>query len=598
MLSRLILAPFTLLRNLLALIPFLWSSLWFNIGRAFRKNAKTYVELTLPKEYPLGRRPARGLSRLFNEESGSMLELREQLEQAATIKELDGIIIYVEDVGLGQARVRDLLGWIDRVREAGKHVIMHTDSAGLKELVLLSAATDTLMTPAGRLYAFGLRFEDLFLAPLFDKLGIEPQFVHIGAFKTATHRFHKSEQTLAQSLMMRNLHAGLTESITSRIATRAGLEPDALREILSRSPLDGQRARVANLVQGQSFRGEVKGWLRQHLAERAGQEVGEGAEAVAPEDINLQVYELEPYLEAHPKLKWRPFFKRSRYVAVLDLTGNIVQGKGGPGGGGAAVDPDEVIPALERLKQDRRCAGVLLHINSPGGSALASDLMWRQIEALRAKKPVVAYCSDVAASGGYYLAVAADEIICRPETITGSIGVITGKFSASGALKQLNIPTSAIYDDESSAFMSVFEPLPERVMLQLRDDARTFYRRFLDRVGQARHIERRRLHRFARGRVYLGQDAYDRGLVDGLGGLEMAIDRLYSRAELRREDAPLRFVAHRKQNLRQLVSGSLLTVQERALLKKAQAPLQTLTLLKDNEVLALMPLELKLGEPR
>lgn len=589
MLSRLIFAPFTLLRNLLALIPFLWSSLWFHLGRLLRRDAKTYVELTLPKEYPLGRRAPRGLSRLFSERSSSLLELREQLGQAAKIEDLDGVIIYVEELALGQASMRDLLGWIDQVREAGKHVIMHTDSAGLKELVLLSAATDTLMTPAGRLYAFGLRFEELFLAPLFDKLGIEPQFVHIGAFKTATHRFHKREQTMAQSLMMRGLHDGLTRSIITRIAERSGMAPEALREVLSRSPLDGQRARVASLVQGQSFKGEVKDWLRQRLAERA-------QEPTDPEDLNLQVYELEPYLEARPKLNWRPFFKRARYVAVLDLTGNIVQGGGGPGGAGAAINPDEVIPALERLKQDRRCAGVLLHINSPGGSALASDLMWREIEALRAKKPVVAYCSDVAASGGYYLAVAADEIICRPETITGSIGVITGKFSASGALKQLNIPTSAIYDDESSAFMSVFEPLPERVMLQLRDDARTFYRRFLERVGQARHIERRRLHRFARGRVYLGQEAHERGLVDGLGGLEMAIERLYARVALSPQDAPLRFVAHRKQNLRQLVSGSLLTVRERALLKAASAPLQTLAMLKDDEVLALMPLELKLGE--
>jgi len=183
--------------------------------------------------------------------------------------------------------------------------------------------------------------------------------------------------------------------------------------------------------------------------------------------------------------------------------------------------------------------------------------------------------------------------VCRPDTITGSIGVVAGTFSVGEGLKRLGVHTSAITDDEGSAFLSLFEELSPQTMRRLREDARSFYRRFLERVGQARGIERGRLHRYARGRVYLGQDALDRGLVDELGGIEVAIDKLCELAKVSRDEADIDFVEHRSQSLRDVFSASLVTARqsapERLLGQWLGEPALTLQLLEREHLLAMMP---------
>jgi protease-4 len=224
---------------------------------------------------------------------------------------------------------------------------------------------------------------------------------------------------------------------------------------------------------------------------------------------------------------------------------------------GNSIRPEPTLDALERAAKDPRVAGILLHVNSPGGSALASDEIWDALRRARAKKPIVCYCSDIAASGGYYIAVGCDHIVCRPETLTGSIGVITGTFSVAGALDKLDLHVDSIYDDEVTAFNSIYAPLDDTSMARLREDARTFYRRFLDRVGMARGLPRRRLHRYARGRVYTGREAYQRGLVDQLGGFEDAVAELARRVDLDPATTDLTYVPVGKPSLRDLVTGQV-----------------------------------------
>ena len=263
-------------------------------------------------------------------------------------------------------------------------------------------------------------------------------------------------------------------------------------------------------------------------------------------------------------------------------------------GSGASIDPEQVLPLLKRLENHRRVAGVLLHINSPGGSALSSDLIWQGIEELRSKKAVVAYCSDVAASGGYYLAVGADEVYCRPESIMGSIGVIAGKFAAGSALEPLGITHESVAGDEASTFGSLFDPLPEAVVAQLTEDTRAFYRRFLNRVGQARHIPKHRLHRFARGRVYTGETAFNRGLVDGTGGLKQAMERLLAIVELDSEEVDIKTFAHRHQSLSDLVKSSAMQATGTTAAFQAR---DLMNMFKREPTLAMMMLDVKGQQP-
>lgn len=590
MIIKLLFLPWTLFRNALHLFGYLLARCFFALGQWLGRKQKLYVRLKLESNYLLGVRQ-KGWQKWFGDDITTYLELRQQLKLAATHPSIEGMIVDIDGMGMGQARKGDVLDLLGQVKQASRHMVMHTKEASLSKLHLMSLADDVLLTPAGRLYTFGMRMELPFYHALFERVGIQPQFIHLGAFKTATHQFHKTGATTPQRLMMRQLFDGLKDHMVHGISAMQGVEHAAVLKAIEDAPVDTHEARRLGLIQGQCFKRDVSTWIENKLSPDVTDEEKEDRQPL------IQITDLTDFEQSIPRFTPRPIFKRQRYMAVMDLTGPILTGGDGPslpGGGGSQINPDEVIPVLERLKKDRRCMGLLLHINSPGGSALGSDLIWRAIVSLREKMPVVAYCSDVAASGGYYLAVGADHIICRPESIMGSIGVIVGKFAIPGVINHLDIHVDAIYDEGSSAFQSLYTPLDDHVMTQLRDDARIFYRRFLERVGQARNIERRRMHRYGRGRVYLGHDALTRGLVDELSGFEGAVAKLYGLAQTTEKNTPLIFVGHRKQSIRQALTSSMMTPNQKQWIQTAQDKLVTPAMLFEQaSVLALMPSTIK-----
>lgn len=582
--------PFRLLANMWRLVTTCWSLALTAFIRRLRKRQPVFVTFTLQKSHALAATEPTGLQRLFRQDQDlTLLELREAMTQVGGDDTIDGVILRIKSVQMGYAHVQDLIDMFDALTRAGKRVVMHVDSASQREMLLMSAATDRLITPAGRLYFFGMRFEEIFLHDLIDKLGVKAQFVHIGDFKTATHRFHKAHMTRPQRLMMQSLQRGLIDQFASRYARHGDITREDLDEAMDRAPLTPDEARACNLLTGIALGEHLDSWLvGSSLPEE--EQRSEIAALPAPRHMHEDLYNLLENKENHTKephppkgskpprppvtvpldtymatlhepYRWRPLIRKPSYIGLLDLNGAILMGDEGPrpplGGGGASIMASEVIPRIKQLREDPRCAGVLLHMNSPGGSALASDLMWFELKMLAIEKPLVCYCSNVAASGGYYLASAAQEIICQPNTITGSIGVIVGKVALGGLLEKLDVHTDAVEQHPNSSFTSAFEPLDAPTLAALVEDARDFYARFLDRVGQARHIHRERLHRFARGRVYLGDEAHRRGLVDGLGGLEQAIARIHALTGLIEERTELRFVPHHKQSLRELASGSL-----------------------------------------
>lgn len=591
MIIKLLLLPFRLLRNLLSLLAYASGQLLRGFFRLIlRKPQSVWATLELPSSYPMGH-SAQGLGRWFGPSTSSLLELRKQLDHVAQHPRLAGCVVYIDEWNMGGALSGDVRDALGRVRASGKRVIMHTKEARLGKMRLLSVADDVVLTPAGRLYTFGTRIELSFYKAIFDKLGVEPQFIHVGAFKTATHPYHKTESTQAQSLMMRGLFRGMKARLLEDISTGRQVDQVIVEEAIINAPLDAHEARATGLVTGTSFRRDVLDWVDVHV--HGPYALKEDGARAKPDKKRPSMHDiaLDTLYNARPKLTWRPLLKRPRYIGVMSLSGPIATGGNGPGmpSRGAGINPDDVLPKLKALEEDSHCVGVLLHIDSPGGSALGSDLIWKAVMRLREKKPVVAYCSNVAASGGYYIAVAANAIVCRPETITGSIGVIIGKFTAPGLLEKTGMKVEVIKDEESSAFMSLYEPLGAHTMGRLKADSEAFYRRFLDRVGQARGIERRRLHRYARGRVYLGADALARGLVDDVTGLEGAIAKLQ---DLTPHDKhyPLQFVEHQKQSLRQTITRSLMAPQMRAHVERAQRALATQALLSDSpQVLALLP---------
>jgi protease-4 len=604
-------APFVLIINLLSLVRYLWSSFWFKVGYFFRRKKKLYLRLDLPESYSFGR-PS-GLGALF-QKSPSFLELRALLERVRDDKTIEGLIIEPEGTALGPARLADLGEELDSVRNAGKHVVAHSRMPMMRDYMLMTSADDLLMSPAGRLYTFGLRFDQYFGADALERIGVIPQFIHIGEFKTASHRFLHDESTQPQSLMMNALYDALMETYHDRIAGRRQLAPEQAERIFSEAPYEARSARRAGFIDGELFRESLDEWLSapdevapvgftsmQAPSSTAspGESDGDTVATSSDEPLQPRVFEVDAitmdadkYMKATPEpYEWRPLFSRKKTFGALDLSGMIVMpDMSVPGQSGAVIDPDEVVPALKRARNDARTAGVILHINSPGGSALASDIIWQAIEEVRRTKPVIAYCSDVAASGGYYLASGAHEIVARRETITGSIGVIMGKMSAPGLPQRFGINVESVHKHPADTFTSVVDPLGDEMIERLSEDARSFYRRFLQRVGQARGIPKRRLHRYARGRVYSGEDAHRRGLVDELGGFPAAVERL---AELTQMDldTDIAFFPHTEADLRGLLRGSLVqaTGFQSKWLDLVREPAMFAELLRRDPVLALMP---------
>ena len=577
--------PFVLFWNTVSALVFSLKWFFFRLGRFLSRSRPRWVHWKVPAHQPFG--PSRGLAALA-QNTLSFLEVREQLQNLCKDPGVHGVVITADGLSAGAAHTADLVALLRQLRDSGKTILYHAHSLTDREYQLAIEADQILLTPGGRAYLFGLRMEHYFAASLLERLGIAVQFVHIGAFKTAMHRFIHDESTRAQRLSMEQLLTDLSTLQEEAIQEHRGLKQEDLNTLVARMPLDDHEALFRNVIDARWPRRKLTEWIAAgHRPPDAPDPTTEEIRAAA-EKVIIQT--LTQHQRSVPRYRWSPLFFGERNVAIMDLSGTIVMPDMEiPGSSAATIDPREVLPVLRALKQSPRTRAVVLHINSPGGSALASEILWEGISELAESKPVIAYCSDVAASGGYYMAVAAHGIICQPRTITGSIGVIAGKFSAPGVLETLGLGHESLERHESSHFMSLTEPLSDAVLDNLHRDARSFYRQFLRRVGQARHLPKRRLHRFARGRVYTGVDAQHRGLVDELGSLEDALAMAKKAANLP-EDAPVHFASHRKVQLSALLRQRAAS----ALLPDSASRLHLIyAIARKDPLLALLPVEFR-----
>lgn len=530
--------PFLLVRNIFALVIFLLMLPIYLLGQALRPRAH-WVHLELQPRYPIA--GPMGIARWFNDEQ-TFTDLRRDIQRLAKDPRVKGVFLSW-DLGLhhGPAGLGDLRDIFQVLKDNGKEIIVHTEQLTTLDYPFANIANRIMLTPAGRLFTFAPHIEMLFLGTLLERLGIHPQFIHIGAFKTASHRFLHHSAPIAQRLMMTELLEHAATTLRHNLPNR---DVDAL---FKDAPMDARLAAHHGLIDAEVFREDVVRYLNSDDHIHTPESLPEKKTKTTP------IIPFPVWKESLLTSPWKPIFPRRNHIAVLDLSGMIIS----PGmpASGPVISPQDVLPILENLVMDRRVQGLILHINSPGGSALASEIIWRAIQQARREMPVVALCSDVAASGGYYLACAADAIICRPESIVGSIGVITGKFTVGDAAEKLGVGIQPLGEP---SFMSMVDPLEGRLLENLIEDTRSFYRRFLDRVGAARKIPRHRLHRYARGRVYGGQAALERGLVDSVGGFEAAVEKVHELLQLTPDRTQLRPIAYQHQSIKDIAKDALM----------------------------------------
>jgi protease-4 len=466
-----------------------------------RKRPYAVVQLTL--RGPLSEGPSSGFWSVRRPQS--FFELVTTLQWAREDNRVKGVFVHCDQAELGWAQVLELHRSLLALRKAGKRVHVALGQATLAEYVVASAAEKIVLSPAGGLDIAGLSTEVWFLTRALEKLGIRPEFVQVGEYKSAAEIFTRTEMSAAHREAIQAIVNDLLRQLAEAVAQGRGWNVEQAVEMIEGGPYDPESAVTAGLVD--ALADPV-------IAER---ELHQELELDSSLAIDFQTYNRRKSRALRPA-SWR---FGGEHIAVVHVVGALFDGPAPPG---APVPPPVwLLRDLQQLAEDPRAKAVVLRVVSPGGSALWSDRLWQAATLVATRKPVVASCGDVAASGGYYLALAGRPLFAEASTLTGSIGVVAGKFVLRGLLEHLGIDTDRVARGKYTGLSSSSMHLTEEERALLQRNAERFYARFLELVSAARDLDTTAAREVARGRVWSGAAAAQNGLVDGLGGLEEAL---------------------------------------------------------------------------
>jgi protease-4 len=432
--------------------------------------------------------------------------------------DLRGVLIRCDNLRIGWAKVQEIRRSLTALRVAGKAVWVHLTHPGIREYVLASAADQVVLAPAGTLDIAGLSSEVTFIAGTLKKLGIETELVQMGKYKSAAETFTRSDMSEPHREMVESLIHDLYEQVTEAIAGGRRVEAEAARALLDRGPFTAREAEQLHLVDALLYEDEAEERLRVQLD-------------------NARVIEAADYLRRRARVVRREVLRRGHpAIGMLHITGTIKTGESISGTDAAsACGAAAVARDLKRLRERRDIGAVIIRVSSPGGSGLASDLIWHEVMRTREQKPVVASFGDVAASGGYYVGVAGTPVLAEAGTITGSIGVLAGKAVLKGLYDQLGVTKQVITRGRHAALYSDYVPLGDEERQRLRAEAEFFYADFVEKVASGRRLGAEAVAAAAEGRVWSGRQAKALGLVDQLGGIESALDEAKVLAGLKPE---------------------------------------------------------------
>ncbi len=454
----------------------------------------------------------------------------EGLRRARQDDRVRALVVKVGGGQIGLARMQEIREAVASFRESGKLAVAWAETFGEfthgNVPYYLATAFDRIyLQPSGSVGLTGVAVEQLFLHDALAKIGIAFQSAKRYEYKSAADPLTERGFTPAAREATERLAVSIAEQISAAIAERRGMTVEDARALLDRGPFLAADALSEGLVDALGYRDEVYADVRKEA----------GADAI------LQY--VARYQRAHilaQRARQLPRH-RERFVAVIYASGPIKSGRStrSPLGGGA-MGSDTVSAALRSALHDERARAVLLRVNSPGGSAVASDTIWREVVRIRAAgKPVVVSMGDVAASGGYYISMAADIIVAQPGTLTGSIGVILGKPVLADALDRAGITTDSVSVGTGATMFAPTHPFTDEEWQRINTWLDAVYRDFTEKVASGRRMPVDRVDQVARGRVWTGADAAGNGLVDELGGLQAAAEIARRRAGLP-ADAPLR----------------------------------------------------------
>ncbi|OBH08676.1 signal peptide peptidase SppA [Mycobacterium sp. E3247] len=445
------------------------------------------------------------------------------IHRAAEDARVAGLIARVQLAASPPAAVQELREAITAFSAAKPSLAWAETYPGTLSYYLASAFGEVWMQPSGSVGLIGFASNATFLRDAFDKAGIEPQFVARGQYKSWANRFTEHGFTAAHREAVTRMLESLQEEVWRAIADSRKLDPATLDALADRAPLLRDDAVAAGLLDRIGFRDEAYA----RIAEMVG--VKDVSDDTDPPRLYLTRYAGAARPRLTPPKPPVPGRRPKPTLAVITLDGMIVDGRGGPGFlpfGATTAGGDTMGAALREAAADESVSAIVLRVNSPGGTITASESIWREVTRARKRgKPVVASMGAVAASGGYYVSMGADVIIANPATVTGSIGVITGKLVIRDLLERLGVGSDTVRTNANADAWSIDAPFTPEQQAHREAEADLFYADFVRRVAEARNLTAEAVDRVAQGRIWTGADALKHGLVDELGGFRTAVRR-------------------------------------------------------------------------
>ena len=497
-----------------------------------------YIEVSIRGPYAEVKSPF-----TFGQTFKTVRSLTSELEVIRKNEKAIGVLLKIDNLGAGWAKLQEIRGKIIQLRESGKVVISHLNDGGNMEYLIACAADRIFLAPTGTVGLTGLRAEVMFYAGLFEKLDIEAEMIAMGKYKSAIEPFMQERMSEpfreAVNTILDDLHIQQIEMIAGG---RAHLDAVAVAKLIDEGPFTAQEALEKGLVDGLPYYDELLSSIQPESAKPIEIVSDYRKKSKEVQDLTGIAGLMRLFsMLSPPKKHIKP--SNTPRIALIYATGPILSDvPDGPFNTGQVISAREISEALRQVRTDDSTKAAVIRIDSPGGSALASDLIWREVLLTQREKPVVVSMSDVAGSGGYYIAMAAGTIVAQPATITGSIGVFGGKFNLKGLYNKLGLTKEVVTRGKNANIYSDYGSFTPTERERVEKLMKTVYEDFVRKAAEGRGKTKEEIHEIAQGRVWTGKQAKDIGLVDVLGGLDTALSLAKANAGLRDDDEVQIFV--------------------------------------------------------
>lgn len=464
--------------------------------------------------------PENAISKEIESSEMQMFDIYQALRMAKVDDRIRGIYLRISSPGLGWAKAEEIHDLLEKFKQSGKFVIAFLESSNELSYFTALPADEIYLQPHSVAEFNGFATEVPFFKRTLNKLGINPQVENIGKYKSAGDILKRDSMSPAHREATRAILEDVYEAFVTAVVKRKNLQRQNFEALLDKGIYQSEEAFEAGLVDGLKYENEVQDIIREKIY---------GAEI----DKKVNFIPVQKYARINPK---EVGLGRGEKIALVYAIGTIVSGKSEYSPMvGRVMGSQSVVNMLQKASKNRLIKAIIMRVDSPGGSAIASDEIWAEIEKIQKKKPVIVSMSDVAASGGYWISMGSDAIVAQPNTLTGSIGVVGSIFDLSGTYDKIELVWETVKIGSHADIFTDKRPMTPEEWRILKKMIKDTYDTFVQKVAEGRKMSRAEVDKIAQGRVWSGKRAFQLGLVDTLGGLDAAIEIAKQKAGIKKE---------------------------------------------------------------